>query len=154
MEIENVQAQVEQVDKQSRVWSMLQINIASFIGGPFCGCYLVSKNYKTLENPKLSKKLILIGISSFLLLITFFMFLPQSLIDKIPKTTVPAVYTTLIYYYAKTYQKQPIVELMKKGTKRQSYFKLILCILVFLLIQLPVILAFGYLATLIHPGSI
>ncbi|NGX63419.1 MAG: hypothetical protein KR126chlam6_00831 [Candidatus Anoxychlamydiales bacterium] len=46
MEVENVQPQVEQVSKQSKVWSMLQINIASFIGGSFCGCYLVSKNDK------------------------------------------------------------------------------------------------------------
>jgi len=154
MEIENVQTQIEQVDKQSRVWSMLQINIASFIGGPFCGCYLVSKNYKILENKKLSKKLILIGVLSFLLIIIFLMFLPDSLSKKIPKTFIPAIYTALIYNYARTYQKQSIAELMKNGVKRYSYLKLILCILVFLLIQVPIILALGYLVMLIHPGSI
>lgn len=119
---------VETSNTKMRVWTLTQISLASYIAGPFGGCYLLSQNAKLFGNSLLAKRLLLIGLISTLLLILATMtigVLVENIWDRIPKFLVPSIYTGVIVGYVQGYQNKRIKELQKAGIKRRSYFRLI-----------------------------
>ncbi len=122
--------------KSSRFWSNRQILIGSILGGPLAGCILLSQNYKLFNQNKEAKKAMWVGIAIAILLPIILMLLPESLVNKIPSSTLPVVLSVGIYYFAQHFHKSSLKELTEKGSKRKSYFKLFGISLLFLAISL------------------
>ncbi len=133
------------LEKPLQVWTSMQISLAAYLSGPLGGCYLVSQNCKALGKESLSKKILLWGLLSTFILMGILLFIPATLIEKFPKMVIPIAYTAVISTYAEVYQKGPLRELMERGIKKRSFFKLVLTILGFLIIQAPLIFLFGFL---------
>ena len=140
------------LEKQSYpVWSTPQIVIATLLGGPPAGCYLISGNYKAMSNPLYAKRALWSGIIGIALLFlacvvldTFF----HDLFEKIPGSVVAATTCIAVWSHAGAYQKKAVAELRKAGNPRNSYFKLIPVILLSLLHMFGAGMLFWILSTL------
>jgi hypothetical protein len=83
--------------KDLKFYSQKAIGIATFIGGPLAGGYLIRENYLSLDKPGEGKKSLIIGLTSTVLLFTCIFMIPESIIDKVPNQILPAIYTGIIY---------------------------------------------------------
>lgn len=130
------------------VWSAPQTFIATFLGGPLAGCYLISDNYKALNNPQFAKRALWSGVigTAALFLLRFILeaFFPN-LFEQIPPSVIAATACVLVLSHADIYQKKPIKELRKAGSLRNSYFKLIPVILVSILSMFALAFIYGML---------
>ena len=132
--------------KKPAVWTVMQISFASYFAGPMAGCYLLSQNCKTLDQPELSKKCLWIGVGTTVALLMLLMIAPSHLLDKMPKFIIPIAYTAFITSYAEVYQKEPVKEVIRQGGKKQGILRLLLTMLGLLIVQLTLFLLIGYLA--------
>lgn len=78
-------------------YSQRAISIATFFGGPLAAGILVRRNYINLGKDLYGKYALSIGIVSTLLLFTVIFTTPEHLIDKIPNSVIPAIYTLIIF---------------------------------------------------------
>ncbi len=83
--------------KGLKLYSQKAIGLATFIGSPLAGAYLIRENYLSLNKPDEAKKSLIIGIISTLILFSGIFLIPESIIDKFPNQILPAIYTGLIY---------------------------------------------------------
>ena len=108
-------------NKKGSFWSIGQISMAAYFGGPIGGCYLLGKNYQQFGLHSEAKKAHIAGFLGTIGLVLMFFFIPEELIEKVPSSMIPMVYTGVISTFA-AYQK-PLMELGKgSGEKRFSYF--------------------------------
>lgn len=135
--------------KKSYFWSTLQISLASSFAGPMAGCYFLGRNLQQLDDSSRAKKCYLIGILMSVLLLTFVVLVPENLMDRIPKTFIPILSSSLIGGYA-SYQKHSIKEHLNNGAKRFSYWWCLLMILAFVIIQIPLFFVYGVLLAFIY----
>jgi hypothetical protein len=93
-----------------KLFSQRAIAIATFFGGPAAAGYLVKKNYETHDESDKGNKAIVIGIISTLLIFAGIFLMPEYIIDKIPNSVIPAIYTGIIYLIVEKLQGQWIKE--------------------------------------------
>lgn len=109
--------------KSVSLYAMSGILTATFFGGPLAGCYLMSKNFENLGRKDLAQKTIKIGIISNLLIFGVIPFIPESIIDKVPRSVIPTIFVAIIYYYVNLFQKKNIDEHIRAGGKKYSFWK-------------------------------
>jgi hypothetical protein len=88
----------QQENNGFQLYSTKSISIATFIGGPLAASILLRKNYINLGKEKNGKLSLIIGIISTILLLVLMFIIPEDVIDKIPSTIIPAIYTVIIYF--------------------------------------------------------
>lgn len=132
-------------EKKQSLWSLGQILFASYLAGPIAGCYLLGRNYKVLGKPEHSKKCYIAGFIGTILLSVALSFIPEDLIEKIPRIIIPVTYSLLIKELARVYQGKIIEEKMKEGSKRYSHFWCFLVTSSLLVIQLLFLFLFLFL---------
>ncbi len=134
--------------KACSVWSAPQTFIATFLGGPLAGCYLISNNYKAMSNPQFAKRALWGGVigTAALFLVRFILeaFFPN-LFEQVPPSVIAATACVLVLSHADIYQKKPVKELRKAGSSRHSYFKLIPVIIVSILCMFGMAFIYGFL---------
>jgi hypothetical protein len=86
------------MDIIKKFYSQRAITIATFFGGPLAAGYLVKKNFETLEQPGNGNKALIIGIVSTIFVFAGIFSIPEPVIDKIPRTLIPLIYTGIIYW--------------------------------------------------------
>jgi hypothetical protein len=79
------------------LYSQRAIGIATFFGGPLAAGILVQRNYINLGNEWHGKHALSIGILSTLAMFIGIFSLPEDILDKIPNSVFPAIYTLIIY---------------------------------------------------------
>lgn len=124
---------------------------ATFIGGPLAGFYLLSVNFKNLKKPQLARKAIIQGMFISLVLFTSFMILPKKILDIIPKTIFPILYSMFLGMYADIQQGSEIKSHIKNGGKKYSGWKAAGIGIVCLVLILLYIFVLGYILSFIFP---
>lgn len=133
-------SEVETVEvTPKKVWSIGQIGALTFLGGPFAGTFLLSKNYRVFENPSAAKKILQLGALYTTLFFIIIALLPEALLEKLPNYSLPVVYIVILLQYAKKHQKALITEHLKVG-KKHSCWKVFGLTFVFL----PLTLIWGF----------
>lgn len=140
------------IDKKAySVWSAPQTFIATFLGGPLAGCYLISGNYKAMNNPLFAKRALWGGVigtaALFLARLILEAFFPN-LFEQIPPSVIAATACIVVLSHADIYQKKPIKELRKAGSSRHSYFKLIPVIVLSILSMFALAFIYGFFTSL------
>ncbi len=108
-----------------KLYTIGWVTLATYIGGPLAGCYLMSENFKNLGNKDLAERMFKIGIMSTILLFGGIAFIPESILDKIPNEIIPFTYTTIIYLYIRKFQGKSIKEHIENGGLKYSGWKVI-----------------------------
>tara|TARA_Y200000002_G_scaffold289773_1_gene243855 strand:- start:56 stop:514 length:459 start_codon:yes stop_codon:yes gene_type:complete len=139
---------MEGIEEQKiMLYSPRQMETATFFGGPLCGIYMLSANYKRLEKPHYALNVILIG-SIILILFMLGAFHPLS--QKIPQAVYQAIPVLILWGICKKYHisKEDIIE-EQRYTFRSNwtvFFVLIIgLILVLILITLLGFFIYGVL---------
>ena len=123
-----------------KLYKINQIFLATYLGGPVSGFYLMSTNLKNLGNAQSAKKALLIGVLSSIVLFTGILFIPQAIIDVIPYFLIPTIYTVIIALYAQGLQGEIIKEHLDKGGEIYSGWKVFGIGILFLAISLIYVL--------------
>jgi len=88
----------------TKFYSMKAISIATFFGGPLAAGILVLRNFIQLGKEDFAKHSLFIGIISTVLLFVGLFSIPEQIIDKIPNSIIPAIYTGIIYLIVNKFQ--------------------------------------------------
>jgi tetratricopeptide (TPR) repeat protein len=102
-----------------RLYPLGHINAATFFWGPLAGFYLVSRNFKNLQQGQLSRKYLMLGIMSTVFLVIIYRLIPEGLMWLIP----PSVYLPSLFIYFKNILGRDLDEHFKKGAKKYSEWK-------------------------------
>lgn len=94
----------ETTHEYQKFYSLRSISIATFLGGPVAAGILIRRNFLNLNEDKKALNALFIGILSTLLLFVLLFSIPESTIDRIPSSLIPAIYTGLIYLVANKLQ--------------------------------------------------
>ena len=76
------------------------IGLATFIGGPIAAGYLVSENYKQLQETQKGNNILIISIVVTIALFVLIFSIPENIIAKVPNVILPAIYTGIIVVWA------------------------------------------------------
>ena len=82
------------------IYSILQLGLLAFFGGPFAAIYSLKKNFDVLENEKASMIMIICGALCALIFPIIVLYWP----DTVPKIVIPAVFTLVSCSVAFIYQ--------------------------------------------------
>ncbi len=143
MKNNNLSTSVAKESLAYKLYTIGQISVASYFGGPIAGCYLMSVNFKHLNNGEIAKKTLLIGIISTLIFFPGILFVPEKIIDKIPEFLIPMIYTSIIGVYAKKLQGISIKEHIEKGGQKYSGWKVAGLVIIFSILTLVYLFAYA-----------
>jgi hypothetical protein len=87
-----------------QLYSQKSIAIATFLGGPIAAGILVRTNFINLGQDNAGKTALIIGIFATILVFVGIFSLPEEIIDKIPNSLIPFIYTGIIYLIIEKYQ--------------------------------------------------
>jgi len=93
-----------------KFFSQRAITIATYIGGPLAGGYLMQKNYEAIGQNEIGRKALFISLAATILLFGGISVLPEEVIDVIPNVLIPFIYTGAMYLLVDKYQGQQIRE--------------------------------------------
>ena len=125
------------------LYSPRQMEVATFFGGPVCGIYMLTANYRRLEKPKYAHNVILIGS-----IIVFLYLLGNAhpFSSKISQVIYQAIPVLIIWGICKKYHilKEDIVE-EQRYTLRSNWMVLFVIVIAQLLTIILIGLLFFYL---------
>ncbi|WP_051435795.1 hypothetical protein [Tenacibaculum sp. 47A_GOM-205m] len=87
----------ENTTKEIKLYSSKAISGATFLGGPLAAGYMISENFKALDQPDEGRKSLIIGVITTIVLFGGIFMLPEKMIDKIPRQIIPLIYTGIIW---------------------------------------------------------
>lgn len=102
--------------QEGKLFSPGQVALASFLGLPVAGCFLVSHNCRTLGQSHLVSKVWAIGIAITLASMALSMFVP----DNFPNLPIPIALTIASFYYAKSLHGETYERHIILGGQRAS----------------------------------
>ena len=95
--------------------------VASAIGGPLAGTYLIAKNFRTLGKHGAARLTLIIGGAFTVVLFTSLALLPLSVTEKIPRHLIPLAYGIVGYLVVKSLQQSDIDAHLQAGGKKGSW---------------------------------
>lgn len=127
---------------KGRVYLRKDIRLATFLGGPFVGAYLMTANFKALGTPEKAKKAWLMSALVFvvMLILLFAITIIQGGKKSSPPIFIPILYATLISLIIRDYQGEDIELYLDRGGKAHGLLRVI------------VIALLGAVLTFILPG--
>ncbi len=102
------------------LYSVATIALASFLGGPLAAGWLVSVNFRRLNEPKAARKSLINGILATLALVALMVALPADWTSRLPGITIPAIYTAMIWILAERIQGPTLAAHFARGGLRHS----------------------------------
>ncbi|MDP4664456.1 MAG: hypothetical protein NWS74_12360 [Salibacteraceae bacterium] len=94
----------EQPEHSFQLYSKRSILGATFLGGPLAAGILMHINFKNAGEQELANRSLLIGIVTSFLLILLLLILPENVLDAMPNSVFPLVYTGIVYLLLDRYQ--------------------------------------------------
>ena len=138
---QSIQEPTDLLAERKKIFSPLQIRLASFIGGPLAAIYFLKANFDNLNNKEGAKKTLIFGLAFSVLLILILPFLPQ----RFPQMVLPLAYSFLAGHLAESHQlsKQAILNSTEYefGSGWKVFGVSIVCLLIFFIIALAFMLA-------------
>lgn len=117
--------EIVNTDNKSKVYTLAQIGLATYIGGPLAAGYLMNVNFKTLGKPKKAEKAIVLGILFTILLFAVIFSVPENIMDKVPRFLIPLIYTSIVYFLVEKYQGQELRSLAENKDSLYSIWRAI-----------------------------
>lgn len=108
------------MDNSVKIFTKKSILFATFLGGPLVAGFLISKNYKVFGKYETAQKALIISIVCTIVLFLGLFLIPSNIIDKLPNTLIPFVYTGIIALIINKYQDNLINEYLAKGGPKAS----------------------------------
>jgi len=116
-------AELKMPERNVALYSIGEVSVGTFIGGPAAGCYFLSQNYKQCGDLASARKIFWQGIAGSLILFGGLVVLPEKIGGQIPNSIIPAVYTGIIASVAEIKQGAILRQYFKSGGKKRSYWK-------------------------------
>ncbi len=85
------------MEESKKLYSQKAISIATYIGGPLAAGILIRQNSLSLGREKEGRNALIFGIVSTFLLFAAIFSVPEHIIDKVPNSLLPLIYTGIIY---------------------------------------------------------
>lgn len=126
----------------NRIYSVSSIRIASFIGGPLAGAYLIAANFKQLGEGNKVAKTWLWSIVIFTAVMTISFFLP----DSIPNIVYNLIFFLIVSFFVQKYQAEKIEAHVNSGGLTYKTYRAVLIAILSLLILVAFILGMYALA--------
>jgi hypothetical protein len=111
------------MERLGRIYTIIAILIATFIGGPLAAGLLISKNFEIFGNKKAARKSIFYGIFFTIFIAIVLFFLPRNIIAKTPKEIIPFFSIVVVAGMVKAYQFEKIKDHLDNGGSKASYWK-------------------------------
>ena len=86
-------------DSPKKYYSRIAIAIATYFGGPIAAGILARRNFINMGKNKFATYSIPVGIVSTFLVFVLIFSVPENILDKIPNSLIPTVYTAIIYAF-------------------------------------------------------
>jgi hypothetical protein len=143
----------EQVQKQElsdvgtfRLYSLSAISIVTFIGGPLAAGILIRKNFINLGHEQLGRNALVISVIATIVLFGTLFSLPEDIVDKIPNSIIPLIYTGIVYLISDKYQGVALKEHKHNNRPFYSAWKAAGIGAICLLLYLVVLAGYFYLS--------
>jgi hypothetical protein len=105
-----------------KVFTNKAISVATFFGGPIAAGLLMAKNFNTFGNETAARNSVFWGIISTALLFAGIFSIPEPLMNQIPNSLIPGIYTLIIAFLVEKLQGQQIKEFIAaEGTKASNW---------------------------------
>ena len=114
------------------------IGIATGLGGPLGGAYLISRNFRSLGKDDRARMAIIVGIVITVVVFGLVALLPEATVMKIPSHLVPLIFGITGYLIVKKYQQEEIEAHLAGGGKKGSGYVVFSASIVFLVVSLGV----------------
>ena len=105
------------------LYTIPSIALASFLGGPLAAGWLVSVNYRRLNDHRAARSAVINGIIATVALVAMMLALPPHWASRVPGITIPAIYTALIWVLAERFQGRPLAAHFARGGRRHSAWR-------------------------------
>ncbi|RIJ43002.1 hypothetical protein [Pontibacter oryzae] len=129
---------------EEKLFNLSAIMLATFLGGPIAGGYLIYSNYVMLGAPERGKQVIFYAVLIMYGLIGSMLFLPDATVDKLPNFLIPWVSAAVAYFIAKNLQGELLTEHAEAGgqfyTRWRAVWVSLVCVLVTILLLVPLVL--------------
>ena len=123
----------------SKLFSVGQITLATYLGAPVGGFLLLAQNHRALGQSAAAWQPLMAGVASTILLLIIAFFLPENF----PHKALPAGYAAGMYYYAQQWQEGAINNHLKAGGRKGSWAATIAVGLGSMVILLGLLFAFA-----------
>lgn len=110
------------VPREGVLFTEKAIGVATLIGGPLAGTFLMARNFRSLHNERGARLTLTIGALFSLFLFTGFAFVPETLVDKLPNGLIPFVYGLVGLLVVRSYQRKDIAAHIAAGGKKGPWF--------------------------------
>jgi len=104
-------------------YSANAIQLATFLGGPLIGGYLIRENYRTLGDEQKGKQALLWGIVATILVFGVLLALPSTISDRIPNYVLPALFAGVIRWIVEVKQGAVLREHKEQNRKFYSNWR-------------------------------
>lgn len=143
------QSQTTVSSKNTKLCTITDIQFATFLGGPLCGFYFISKNFDALGNKTEAKKNLFYGLLFTAILFSSLILIPDKILNHIPHVIAPILFASIIGLYAKILQKNDIEKGLLSGVKKYPTLKVIIISLLLFAISLIVCMIFCFFIALV-----
>lgn len=137
--------EMENKTKDIKFYSKQIIVIATFLGSPLAGTYMIRQNYLKLNKNKDGNIAFAIGIVFTLLIFVGLFSLPEATIDKIPKSMIPLINALITFFVVEKTQGDILNKHKENKNQFYSKWKAVGISLVAMLILIIGILGYVYL---------
>lgn len=143
--------QVQLPGPEVPLFSVPSIALASFLGGPLAAGWLLSANYRRLDEPRSARNALIQAALATAALVGLMVGLPAAWVAYIPGFTLPLLYTGLIWVLAERLQGRALAAHFARGGQRHSLWRAVLVSLVAALPVAVVLLLAGLIVELPPP---
>ncbi len=98
-----------------QLYSIRAITGATYLGGPLAAGYMISENFKALDQPKQGKTAFIISIVFTIVLFAVLFSIPEHIVDRSPNVLIPVVYTAIIWSIVENKQGKVLAAHKKNG---------------------------------------
>jgi len=137
-----IEENVQEIPKE-KFYTLNQIMIATVLGGPIAGGYLMYQNYNKIGEEEGAKSIIIWSMVCTYFLFGTLILLPESITAYIPRMVIPWMNGAIAYYIAKKYQYDFLNE---HEVQHGSFYKVwrslwlgIVCALVTVIMIIPLV---------------
>jgi hypothetical protein len=102
------------------LFSIKSIGIATYIGGPIAGGWLIALNFNRLDKKNKRNEILCYSIAFTILLFLAIIIIPDDIISKVPNFLIPAIYTPIFTFYAHKLQGEDIKSHLENDGKKGS----------------------------------
>ncbi|MGL1887416.1 MAG: hypothetical protein OCD76_12955 [Reichenbachiella sp.] len=103
------------MEESTKLYSQKAIGIATYFGGPLAAGILIRRNYINLKKEKLGLNTLIVSVIATCLLFGGLFSIPEHIIDKIPNSVIPLIYTGIIYLIVERIQGKELKELKESN---------------------------------------